>query len=74
MRAISGAVLILAATVLFGASVVADALMAAHRTGTNAPNSGIALFFSMPLGLLGLVIFGIGLFEGIWSQSQRSSN
>lgn len=63
MKAVSGAILILASTVLFGGAIVAEAILAAGSRLGNHGASGIAILAAVVLGLFGSAILLLGLVE-----------
>ena len=60
MRMLTGAVVLVAAAVVYAASVVADAIMG-HRAGTRPSGIDWSLGLGMALGLIGLCILASGL-------------
>jgi len=59
MRAVAGALLIVAASVLAGAAIIAEATLQAHNRSGNP--AGMAMLIAMVLALLGLILLVAGL-------------
>ena len=67
MRMITGAILVLAATVLFSAQWIGQVMH--NSTITGSPESGYITFFSYVLGFIGLGVLVFGL---VTDRNQKS--
>jgi len=60
MKALVGAVVLLAGAVLFAGGAVAEAILTAAQRSSSSPGGNIGMLVGAPVTLAGLVLLGIG--------------